>query len=146
VRSTTHIEERLAAHIDERALTPAQGLAAAASGSAPWIGSFCQLLFVQNPHDIQSLWLRTRMLGGAIGIEVRRDHFRRYNRLSKRVLDLALAVPLALLSAPLVAVLALVIKVVDRGPSFYVQERVGHNGATLPVIKLRTMRVDADCR
>ena len=122
----------------------AHGVAAAAAGPQPWMQASCQLLFVENAHDIQSLWLHTRMLGGAIGIEIRRDLCRRYNRLFKRLIDIVFTVPLALLACPLIAILALVIKLVDRGPAFYVQERVGRNGTTLRMLKLRTMCVDAE--
>ena len=65
---------------------------------------------------------------------------------SKRVLDLALAMPLALLVAPLVALLALAVKISDPGPAFYRQWRVGHNGKPIPVLKLRTMYQDAEHR
>jgi Undecaprenyl-phosphate galactose phosphotransferase WbaP len=124
----------------------AHGLAAAASAAQPWMQSSCQLLFVENAHDIQSLWLHTRMLGGAIGIEIRRDLCRRYNQLFKRLIDILFAIPLALLACPLIAALAVAIKIVDPGPAFHVQDRVGRNGTTLRMLKLRTMYTDAESR
>jgi lipopolysaccharide/colanic/teichoic acid biosynthesis glycosyltransferase len=65
---------------------------------------------------------------------------------SKRILDLALAVPLAVLIAPVVALLALAVKISDPGPAFYRQSRVGHDGKPIPVLKLRTMYQDAEHR
>jgi Undecaprenyl-phosphate galactose phosphotransferase WbaP len=123
----------------------AHELAAITSGPHAWMPS-CQLLLVEDAHDIQSLWLHTRMLGGAIGIEIRRDLCPRYNRVLKRAIDILLALPIALLASPLICVLALVVKLVDRGPAFYVQDRVGRNGTTLRMIKLRTMYRDAERR
>lgn len=108
--------------------------------------SACKYLLVEEAHDVQSLWLRTRMLGGAVGVEIRRDLRVRYNRILKRGIDLAFAIPVALLASPLIVILALAIKLVDRGPAFYVQERVGRNGAMLRILKLRTMYADADKR
>jgi Undecaprenyl-phosphate galactose phosphotransferase WbaP len=65
---------------------------------------------------------------------------------SKRVLDLALAVPLAILIAPLVAILALAIKMRDPGPSIFRQWRVGRDGKPIQVLKLRTMYQNAEYR
>jgi len=106
----------------------------------------CRLLLVEDVRDFQSLWLRTRMLGGAIGIEIRRDLCLRHNQLLKRAIDIFLAIPMALLVWPLIAILAVTIKLVDPGRAFYVQERIGRNGKTLRMIKLRTMYADAERR
>jgi Undecaprenyl-phosphate galactose phosphotransferase WbaP len=106
--------------------------------------SCCRFLLVKDVDDIQSLWLPTRMLGGAIGIEIRRDHALRYNQLIKRVIDILFAIPIALLVWPIIAVLALAVKFVDPGPMFYVQERVGHKATLLRIFKIRTMYVDAE--
>jgi Undecaprenyl-phosphate galactose phosphotransferase WbaP len=132
-------------HVEVAIFSSARDLAAVTCGPRAWMPS-CQLLLVEDAHDIQSLWLHTRMLGGAIGIEIRRDLCPRYNRVLKRAIDILLAVPIVLLACPLICVLALVIKLVDRGPAFYVQDRVGRNGTTLRMFKLRTMYRDAERR
>jgi lipopolysaccharide/colanic/teichoic acid biosynthesis glycosyltransferase len=63
---------------------------------------------------------------------------------SKRVLDVAVAVPFAIMFAvPLVPLLALLVKLTDRGPVFFRQSRVGEQGREFQIVKLRTMRPDA---
>lgn len=111
----------------------------------PWMSS-CRFLLVRDARDIQSLWLRTRTLGSAIGIEMRRDLYLRRNQVLKRVIDILLAVPIALFASPIIALLALAIKLVDPGPPFYIQLRLGRNGTTLRTLKLRTMYADAELR
>ncbi|ATC62586.1 hypothetical protein CMV30_00570 [Nibricoccus aquaticus] len=62
----------------------------------------------------------------------------------KRAIDLAGAVVGLLLSAPLIAILAILIKRESTGPVFYAQERVGLNGRWFRIYKLRSMRIDAE--
>ena len=64
----------------------------------------------------------------------------------KRTLDLFLSSGLLVLTAPLIAVAALLIKAEDRGPIFYRQERVGRDGQAFHLLKLRTMVPDAATR
>jgi lipopolysaccharide/colanic/teichoic acid biosynthesis glycosyltransferase len=56
-----------------------------------------------------------------------------------RVLDVVLAALLLLVTAPLLALAALAIRLESRGPVFYRQLRVGRDGATFELRKLRTM-------
>jgi sugar transferase (PEP-CTERM system associated) len=49
-----------------------------------------------------------------------------------------------LLSLPIAAVTALLIKLDSKGPIFYRQERLGKNGRKFEVIKFRSMRTDAE--
>jgi lipopolysaccharide/colanic/teichoic acid biosynthesis glycosyltransferase len=48
--------------------------------------------------------------------------------------------------APLMAVLALTIKLHDRGPALFTQTRVGKDGRAFRIYKFRTMVVDAEQR
>jgi exopolysaccharide biosynthesis polyprenyl glycosylphosphotransferase len=66
------------------------------------------------------------------------------NRALKRALDLALVVPGLLLLSPLLALVALLIKLDSPGPVFYAQERVGFNNRVFRMLKFRTMQVGAD--
>jgi exopolysaccharide biosynthesis polyprenyl glycosylphosphotransferase len=62
----------------------------------------------------------------------------------KRLGDVVLAFVLLVLTAPLQLLLALLVKLSGPGPAFYRQTRVGHYGRTFSMLKLRTMRVDAE--
>ena len=64
----------------------------------------------------------------------------------KRLLDYLLGVPLLLLALPVMALIACSIKLVDRGPVLYVQEREGYRGRTIRLFKFRTMYVDSEER
>jgi lipopolysaccharide/colanic/teichoic acid biosynthesis glycosyltransferase len=64
----------------------------------------------------------------------------------KRIGDLSVAGALLLLSAPLVLLAALLIWLEDGGPVFYTQERSGIYDGTIRIIKLRTMRVNAEAQ
>jgi sugar transferase (PEP-CTERM system associated) len=50
----------------------------------------------------------------------------------------------AVLSLPLVALTAILIKLDSRGPVFYKQERVGKNGRLFVLTKFRSMKLDAE--
>ena len=63
---------------------------------------------------------------------------------SKRLGDVALAFVLLVLTAPVLLLLALLVRLGSRGPAFYTQTRVGQYGRTFRMLKLRTMQVDAE--
>ena len=63
---------------------------------------------------------------------------------AKRLLDLTIASVLLLLLAPVLAVIALAVKLESRGPVFYSSQRVGQHWKVFDFFKFRTMRVDAD--
>jgi sugar transferase (PEP-CTERM system associated) len=64
--------------------------------------------------------------------------------LSKRAFDISASVLLLLFSTPIMLFAALAIKLESRGPVFYLQERVGLNGAVFKLMKFRSMRTDAE--
>lgn len=66
-----------------------------------------------------------------------------YRAIFKRILDLALVLVTAPFSVPLILVLALLV-MTDGSRPFYTQTRVGRNGRTFRLWKLRTMVPDAD--
>ncbi|HYF34670.1 MAG TPA: sugar transferase, partial [Prosthecobacter sp.] len=66
------------------------------------------------------------------------------NVLAKRALDIAGAVIGLTLSAPLVAIFGALVWLESPGPIFYRQRRWGMNGAPFQIIKLRSMRLDAE--
>lgn len=69
---------------------------------------------------------------------------REWQLLVKRVIDIAFASMMLLLLAPLLGMIALAIKLSDRGPVFYTWKVVGQNKLNFTGYKFRTMVVDAD--
>jgi len=62
----------------------------------------------------------------------------------KRLLDLVVAVPLAAVSAPFLALLALAVRLESPGHPIYSQTRVGQDGELFSIYKLRTMVAGAE--
>jgi lipopolysaccharide/colanic/teichoic acid biosynthesis glycosyltransferase len=59
--------------------------------------------------------------------------------LGKRVLDLAVAATVGIVAAPVLAGIAIAIKLESRGPIFFRQERIGRNGRAFEIVKFRTL-------
>ena len=62
----------------------------------------------------------------------------------KRVLDVSMSITVLVLLFPLLALIAILIKLDSRGPILYVSERIGKKGAVFGCIKFRTMVRDAE--
>jgi exopolysaccharide biosynthesis polyprenyl glycosylphosphotransferase len=62
----------------------------------------------------------------------------------KKGMDIVFALFLLILSAPLWFFIALLIKLEDRGPVFYIHERVGKNGNSFLLFKFRSMKKNAE--
>jgi Undecaprenyl-phosphate glucose phosphotransferase len=63
--------------------------------------------------------------------------------LVKRAFDVCFSMLILLLTAPLFAVIALLIKLTSSGPVIFSQERIGLNGRPFKMHKFRTMRVSS---
>jgi lipopolysaccharide/colanic/teichoic acid biosynthesis glycosyltransferase len=57
----------------------------------------------------------------------------------KIALDFALALVLLLITAPMIVLSALLVKLTSKGPAIYSQTRVGRNGRLFTIYKIRTM-------
>lgn len=66
---------------------------------------------------------------------------RRVALLAKRVIDVFGSVLALIILAPLLAILALIIKLTSKGPVFFRQERLGHFQKPFVFLKFRSMRV-----
>jgi exopolysaccharide biosynthesis polyprenyl glycosylphosphotransferase len=69
---------------------------------------------------------------------------RMFNRLTKRLLDIVGSLIGLVLSAPLIAIFGALVYLESPGPVLYRQRRLGRNGKTFDMVKLRSMRLDAE--
>ena len=105
---------------------------------------FRHVVLVRSLDAVPVEGVMVRDIGGVLGIEFTNQLLLPGNRLMKRSADIVGGALGLVLSAPLIALAAAAIKIIDRGPVFYAQKREGLDGAELRVWKLRTMRVDAE--
>ncbi|HAF42500.1 MAG TPA: sugar transferase [Sphingobium sp.] len=69
---------------------------------------------------------------------------RRISSIAKRLFDIVASSLLLLLTGPVILLAALLVKLDSKGPAFYRQQRVGLYGQEFWIVKLRTMRQDAE--
>jgi sugar transferase (PEP-CTERM system associated) len=69
---------------------------------------------------------------------------RRISTWAKRFFDMVASGILLIPAAPVIALFALIVKLDSRGPAFFRQTRVGHYGVNFQIVKLRSMKIDAE--
>ena len=69
---------------------------------------------------------------------------RRLSSIAKRLFDVIASSILLLLTGPIILIAAVLVKLDSKGPAFYRQQRVGLFGEEFWIVKLRTMRQDAE--
>ncbi|SNS27539.1 exopolysaccharide biosynthesis polyprenyl glycosylphosphotransferase [Sphingopyxis indica] len=87
--------------------------------------------------------ITTRNREGVTTLVVSWGPLNRANRVKKRALDLALTIPALVVLLPLMAMVALAIKLDSPGPVFFRQERMGRGNRIFQILKFRSMRVEA---
>jgi Undecaprenyl-phosphate glucose phosphotransferase len=101
-------------------------------------------------HVVPDLGRFTSLRGGVEEFEglpfvhLRESPLYGWNQLAKRVFDVAFSLAVLVLLSPILAALAAAVKLTSRGPVLYGQERMGLDGQRFRMLKLRTMRVDAE--
>lgn len=79
-----------------------------------------------------------------LSVEIQREPLNGWERLTKRALDLVLAVAAAVLLAPVLLMTAVAIKIDSNGPVLFRQRRVGFDNREFLIYKFRTMTVMDD--
>jgi exopolysaccharide biosynthesis polyprenyl glycosylphosphotransferase len=85
-------------------------------------------------------------LGGLPLLTVRDVALRGWRRAAKRLMDIVGAACGLIVISPLMMLMAALIKLDSRGPVFYAQERMGLDARPFQILKLRSMRQDAEVR
>lgn len=97
-------------------------------------------------RDIDVVRFRAQDLGGRTLIYVEQIQRGGWRAVAKRAFDISVAVVALVVTAPILLVAAIAIKRTSSGPVIFAQERVGKDGTTFRVLKLRTMYSDAEAR
>jgi Undecaprenyl-phosphate galactose phosphotransferase WbaP len=106
--------------------------------------SFRHVVVIPNLGGITNSAVVARDLAGTFGVEIKHNLLSPWPRRTKRVLDLFGVVVGGLLIGPIMATIALLIKLDSPGPVFYGHLRVGAKGKHFRCWKFRTMRPDAE--
>ena len=108
------------------------------------LGNYRQVIVVPDLLDAPSLWVRPREFIGVIGLEISNNLLKFTDRFIKRATELALVLLCLPVWLPLLAVLAFLVWVEDRGSPFYIQPRIGYQGRPIRTFKLRSMVRNAE--
>ena len=104
------------------------------------------MLVIPSLTDIAGPRVHMRHVAGLPFVHVEEPQSDRAGGWAKRTFDVVVAAGLVVVLSPLLLLVALLIRLQDRGPVLYRQRRVGANGAQFEMIKFRSMVVDAEAR
>lgn len=105
-----------------------------------------RLLISPRIYDVSGPRMKTRPFNGLSLFEVQVPEFMGVQRILKRFIDILGATILLVLLSPIFIITAIFIKISDKGPIFFWQERVGLKGSRFKIYKFRSMSIDAESR
>jgi len=100
-----------------------------------------QLHVVPTIRELYGSTMKTARLGELALLEVIATPLDGWGRVLKRGMDLALALLAMIIALPLMLIIAVLIKITDPGPVFYVHERLTRSGKKIHLLKFRTMQL-----
>ncbi|QWC83903.1 sugar transferase [Nocardioidaceae bacterium] len=104
------------------------------------------LVVTPSLTEVAGTRIHMRMVAGLPLVHVEEPQAGAASGLRKRAFDVTVASTLLVLGAPVFALVALLIKLEDRGPVFFRQQRAGRDGEDFGMIKFRSMVPDAEDR
>ncbi|RLP12016.1 exopolysaccharide biosynthesis polyprenyl glycosylphosphotransferase [Propionibacterium australiense] len=102
-----------------------------------------ELIVVPALSDISSQRMTMRPVAGMPLMHIDKPSTHSYSQVTKRVFDVVCSALLILLSLPIIAVTAIAIKLEDRGPIIFKQQRIGIGGKPFECYKIRSMVTNA---
>ena len=99
--------------------------------------------FVPNLHDVAIPQVRSEEIDGIPLFSFVHLGYKPLNRVIKRIFDWCVSLLIVIASLPIIAQVALAIKIDSKGPVFFRQTRVGKNGKRFIMWKFRTMYTHA---
>ncbi|QWZ08116.1 sugar transferase [Nocardioides panacis] len=109
-------------------------------------GSSIDLVVVPSLTDVAGPRIHMRPVAGLPLLHLEQPQAGEAGGISKRAFDVLFAGLALLLLAPLLAVVAVLVKAQDGGPVLFRQSRVGRGGQPFGMLKFRSMVVDAEQR
>jgi Undecaprenyl-phosphate glucose phosphotransferase len=103
-----------------------------------------EVRLVADVPNLAGVSLTTTNMDGLRVIGLRESPHFGLNVVVKRGMDVALSLVALVLLSPLLALIAVLVKLTSPGPVFYRQERCGLNGQPFQMLKFRSMRVNAE--
>lgn len=100
--------------------------------------------FVPDMHRIHTSRMRMKEVAGLPFVGVREAGLSGIDRILKRTVDILFSGAALVVLAPLLLVLAILVKLTSRGPVLYRQTRLGRDHRAFEMLKFRTMRVGAE--
>lgn len=104
------------------------------------------MIVVPGLTDISASRISAQPIAGLPLVHIGRPQAVRASHWFKRLFDVIAATVFLILSLPVIAVLALSIKLEDGGPVLFRQTRIGLKGAQFECLKFRSMVMDAEAR
>jgi undecaprenyl-phosphate galactose phosphotransferase len=101
---------------------------------------------VPDMFGVASVGVETEDLDGVLLLHMRWNLAKPWNQALKRAFDLIVATVAGVLLAPLLAIVALAVRLDSPGPALFLQQRIGRGRQLFPCVKFRTMYVDNEER
>ena len=107
-------------------------------------GAGVELLVHPGLVEVAGPRMHIRPYVGLPLLHVEQPHFTGWRRLLKRATDIGLTSVGLVVISPMLAAIALAVKLYDGGPVIFRQTRVGLDGSTFTMLKFRSMHIDAE--